>query len=415
MRICTQRALAVAVAFLMLLCRYSHGQRDEPDSTIELKLYGELLKKTAMHVNSIAFMSDGSTFAMPVDGGKVGVFRIKPETRTNVAPLTVAQRRTVAVFIAELDSDDFGKRERATRELLGIGPQIETQLRDALKNTDSTEAAYRLKHLLEKIAKLNSRAPVDRIDQIGSFQGLDSIIRSIEYSADDRKVLVAGYDSHLRILDGRTYRELRRLRVDDAALHATFSHDDRRIFAAMDNKVGIWDAETGKRETTLPAHAGEIYCLDVSADGRWLACSGVPKNVSLWDLKNPKRLHLLEGFGDSVGHLEFSPDSLHLACASEDGTLSVWDVASGKRLRVFGGHKDEVWNVTYSPNGARIATGGNDGEVVLRDSRSGRVLARLKGESSYGRHIGFSPNGRFVVTATAFGKTQVWKPQEARK
>ena len=181
--------------------------RSEEDSLLALKLYGELPIKSGSHVNSLAFKSDNRTFAMPIDDNIVGVYRIRPASKAIVVPLTAAQRRTVAERIADLDSDEFAKRERAVVDLLAFGVQIETPLRNAMKESDSTESRYRLRSLLKNIAKMKSPAPVDHVDQVVRFRGLDGDIRTVEFSPDDRKLLVAGEDRHMRMLDSSTYRE----------------------------------------------------------------------------------------------------------------------------------------------------------------------------------------------------------------
>jgi hypothetical protein len=54
-------------------------------------------------------------------------------------------------LIADLDSDDFFTRQRASRELERLCQLVESELRDAVKRKQSLEAARRLKNLLRKL------------------------------------------------------------------------------------------------------------------------------------------------------------------------------------------------------------------------------------------------------------------------
>ena len=59
--------------------------------------------------------------------------------------------KKIKQLIADLDSDEFMKREAATKELGNLGMAIESDLRDALSSPSSLEAASRLKHLLKRL------------------------------------------------------------------------------------------------------------------------------------------------------------------------------------------------------------------------------------------------------------------------
>ncbi len=59
--------------------------------------------------------------------------------------------KKVKQLIIDLDSDEFTKRETATKELGNVGKAVEPALRDALAARPSLEAANRLKHLLKRL------------------------------------------------------------------------------------------------------------------------------------------------------------------------------------------------------------------------------------------------------------------------
>jgi WD40 repeat protein len=68
--------------------------------------------------------------------------------REHVAPKGPVSPKQAARLIADLDSDDFATREKASQELGALDDAVETQLSDALKGGRSAESRSRLKELL---------------------------------------------------------------------------------------------------------------------------------------------------------------------------------------------------------------------------------------------------------------------------
>jgi hypothetical protein len=63
----------------------------------------------------------------------------------NMGPVGISNR------IADLDDDDFDRREAATKELAALGAQAEPALRKALEETTSAEVRSRIKPLLKAL------------------------------------------------------------------------------------------------------------------------------------------------------------------------------------------------------------------------------------------------------------------------
>src|SRR5258707_5176728 len=81
---------------------------------------------------------------------------------------------------------------------------------------------------------------------------------------------------------------------------------------------------------TLSGHAGSVWALAHSPDGRLLASGGQDRVIRLWDLHERRELAPLAGHLNTVVALAFAPAGDTLASAGADRTIRLWDVALGR-------------------------------------------------------------------------------------
>jgi hypothetical protein len=92
--------------------------------------------------------------------------------------------------------------------------------------------------------------------------------------------------------------------------------------------VKLWEAATGKLLATLQGHAGGIYSVAWSPDGKTLASGPGDNTVKLWEAATGKLLTSLEGHTDTVNSVAWSPDGKILASGSGDKTVKLWEASS---------------------------------------------------------------------------------------
>ena len=160
--------------------------------------------------------------------------------------------------------------------------------------------------------------------------------------------------------------------------------------------VRVWRVEDGGQVASM--QAGNVRCLAVSKDGKWIA-AGTYKEVVVWDAETYERVFAHEQQFCYLNGVDFSPDSTRLVTASLDQTVSIWDIAA--RQSVLGPlhHPDIVIATKYAPNGTQIATA-TPNCIRVYDANDGSLFADIpvKIPPWYNNGLLWSSHGLFVVS-----------------
>ncbi len=193
-------------------------------------------------------------------------------------------------------------------------------------------------------------------------------------------------------------------------LYAVFSPDAKRVFTGgTDSLIKCWEVATGRLLQTLSGHAGFVYNLDVSPDGRWLISGGADRRFLLWDLQietGPRPHELISEEAHSY-RARFSPDGARIATATRDGGVLLWETATRRLLRPFREHSRIVRAIAFSPDGRFLATGGEDERLLLWSLETGRRV-RLFGRISEPYRLAFSADGKRLISGSESGAVNLW-------
>jgi RNA polymerase sigma factor (sigma-70 family) len=204
--------------------------------------------------------------------------------------------------------------------------------------------------------------------------------------------------AHVQVSDVTTGKNLYQLgKGSKEFLAVAFAGNDRLVSADANQRIEVWQAQTGKLLHQF-IHDAPIRFLLASPDGRWLVSlekrpQPPGRNVEqeivyLWDMKTGK---IAQTFRAKPKHwftnVCFSSDSKTLLTSSrnpwEPDEVVLWDRATGRRLLTFDAASGINADIAaISPDGSRLASGNSAGKFELWDLKYGH---RLTSEDS--RHI----------------------------
>ena len=156
---------------------------------------------------------------------------------------------------------------------------------------------------------------------------------------------------------------------------ATFSPDSTLIAtggigSVVDERIKIWDANTGKLVAILKRHTKSVECLAWTPDGRTLISGSLDHTIRAWNTSTWQQLAVLTGHTNLVEGIAISPNGRILASASWDKTAQLWNLENGQpigsplqHLLAEGG----VNCVSFSTDGTLLATGCYDNNAYTWD------------------------------------------------
>jgi WD40 repeat protein len=147
--------------------------------------------------------------------------------------------------------------------------------------------------------------------------------------------------------------------------------------SGSDNKIKLWDAQTGDLIRTFSGHTNDVSCIAFSPDSQMIASgtggfdASEESNIKLWQVSDGSLIRTLEGHGDWVYDVDFVPDGEYLVSSGREDTspliqkIKFWRVSSGD---IYLEYDEQALNIAYSPLGDLFVYGKSSGYVVVANS-----------------------------------------------
>jgi WD40 repeat protein len=260
-------------------------------------------------------------------------------------------------------------------------------------------------------------------------------VRAVAYSPDGRHIASGGEDDSVIVWNEQTgAKEAVLLSHNDKVIGLGFSPDSQHIASADFSSVIVYEklgSGGSTLEWTARRYGGNIYCLAVSPDGRWVAIpSGVyaaqdgkliaPIVGDVWGMAfspdssslvypskgeffflNPRtgeKAHITPPTISSIVAVNFSPDGKLLVTGDDDGEVRLWQVNPFREVAIVGRHGARVKSVVFSPDGEAIASAGDDHVINLWSVSSRRRIMTIGIHASPVLALAFSPDGKHLIS-----------------
>jgi WD40 repeat protein len=195
-------------------------------------------------------------------------------------------------------------------------------------------------------------------------------LTSLGFSADERDLLVAGYQLENRVPMGEVTR---------------------------------WRGKTAVGTTQVPAI---VVSMATTRDNRWLVTGCADNTARFWLDHEP--LPAAEWrFKSSVRKLVFAPDEKTLAAAA-GCSVAVWSIAAGRQQVRLRPHARQVNDIAFSPSGKLLATAGHDGVVRFWDTDQWTLRQSFDWGIGKIGAVAFAPDGMTAVAGAGDGRLVIW-------
>ncbi|KAJ6843551.1 WD repeat-containing protein 26-like isoform X1 [Iris pallida] len=141
------------------------------------------------------------------------------------------------------------------------------------------------------------------------------------------------------------------------------------------------DQIPSKTVQVLQGHKDEVWYLQFSNNGKYLASASHDKSAIIWEVQDGliSLKHTLSGHQKPVLMVTWSPDDRALLTCGMDGVVRRWDVTSGECLNVYEKSGFGLISCGWFPDGNQFLSGVTDKSICLWDLE-GKEVECWKGQ-----------------------------------
>ncbi|KAM0919325.1 hypothetical protein ACQ4PT_008249 [Festuca glaucescens] len=151
----------------------------------------------------------------------------------------------------------------------------------------------------------------------------------------------------------------------------------------------------------LCAHSDEVWFLQFSNNGKYLASASNDKSAIIWKVHESGELlpkHVLTGHEKPVMMVAWSPDDCQLLTCGMEEAIRRWDVESGKCIHVYEKPSLGLMSCGWFPDGKQILCGLTDQSLSLWDL-DGKQADCWKGQrTSKTSDFAVAKDGKLIIT-----------------
>lgn len=125
-------------------------------------------------------------------------------------------------------------------------------------------------------------------------------------------------------------------------------------------------------KTISNIHAADVTCLEINHSATTALTGGADNRVYLWDLESGKKLRSFAAQKGTITDIAYNHNESLFATASRDNTIIVWDAESYKPKKILRGHEAAVLALAFHPVEDELASLDETGTLIFWDAGSGK-------------------------------------------
>lgn len=173
----------------------------------------------------------------------------------------------------------------------------------------------------------------------------------------------------------------------------------------------VWEWKSETFVFKQQGHLGQsMTCLDISADGQYIATGGKDSKVKLWSTLSG---NCTSTFSDHLGEVVsvlFCKNSKVLLTASNDGRINAYDLARFKLFRTFSTIKPAHFScMSVDSSGEVVFAGTSDTwEIYMWSFQTGQVMEILTGHTGPIQGLAFDPIRHQLASVSWDKSVRLW-------
>ncbi|KAK6157923.1 hypothetical protein DH2020_012171 [Rehmannia glutinosa] len=151
----------------------------------------------------------------------------------------------------------------------------------------------------------------------------------------------------------------------------------------------------------LQEHSDEVWFLQFSHNGKYLASSSGDCLVIIWEVTVDGRVslkHRLSGHRKPVSYISWSPEDDQLLTCGVDETIRRWDIASGECHHIYQKTGLGLVSCAWAPNGKSIFSGTTDKSISMWNLEGNELECWRGQRTTRIADLGITMDGKELIT-----------------
>lgn len=246
---------------------------------------------------------------------------------------------------------------------------------------------------------------------VQTLTGHTSWVMSLAISHNKQILASGGLDDKIKIWNIQTGGLIHELVGHTRAINSVAISPDGLflVSGSDDEKVKIWNLHSRTLIQTLTEHSRDVKAVAISSDGQILASGGSDRTIKLWRLKNGLPIRTPFAPGAMIKSVAIDPKGVLLATGGLDNLIKVWKLATGELVHTFNGHNNSIFSVAFSPDGQMLASASKDKTIKLWNLQNGELIRTFSGHSAPVNSVVVSPDGSTIFSGSNDNTIKIWR------